>query len=144
MSCSNRSGLLWPALQGLLGRKHLEHVLQRAELLPSGVALQDSYFTVINCSIYCSNKMHACVIKTGWQCIFPKPQLPLARAHLMDHGCGLVLCESRVQLRCVMPTPPFRLQELNAQLHHFSTGHLRINNFRLPRHLQKQAICGYC
>jgi hypothetical protein len=29
--------------QGLLGRKHLEHVLQRAGLLPEGTALQTAY-----------------------------------------------------------------------------------------------------
>ena len=31
------------AAQGLLGRKHLEHVLQRASLLPQGTALQTAF-----------------------------------------------------------------------------------------------------
>lgn len=44
IDCLDRTNVV----QGLLGRKHLEHVLQRAGLLPVGVALQDSYPKVFN------------------------------------------------------------------------------------------------
>jgi hypothetical protein len=44
IDCLDRTNVV----QGLLGRKHLEHVLQRAGLLPEGTALQTAYPAVFN------------------------------------------------------------------------------------------------
>lgn len=39
IDCLDRTNVV----QGLLGRKHLEHVLNRAGLLPEGIALQNAF-----------------------------------------------------------------------------------------------------
>lgn len=44
IDCLDRTNVV----QGLLGRKHLEHVLQRAGLLPEGTALQTAFPAVFN------------------------------------------------------------------------------------------------